>query len=110
MSTQSSAYPDFPDTSELTEDEAIKALKRSMSSWIMTNAEELEPTQVIAPATEEVFVPYRFTYPDILRTWLELHADAQDGDDADAQILLEKVIETTILDEAESGDLIRDTL
>lgn len=110
MAPESATYPSFPDTSELDQDEAVQSLTGTLSSWILNNASELNPTEAIGPATEEIFVPYRFTYADILRTWLELHAEAQKEQDDDAQILLEKIIETTILDQAETGNLIRDTL
>lgn len=109
MTAKTINRPDFPDTSDLDSEQAIEELRSTLSEWVVDNAGELEPEDVIGAATEEIFVPFRLTYPDILRTWLEIHAEIQ-GTTDEAQILIEKIIEITILDESESGDLIKDTL
>jgi hypothetical protein len=110
LAGKSITRPDFPDTTELPDSEAIEELKNTVIDWVDNRAESLDVTDVIGAVTEEIFVPYSFGYPDILRSWLELHSRAKSRDNDQAMILLEKIIETTILDHKNSGDLIKETL
>lgn len=95
MNLQAIRRPDWPDTRDMDPDRAIDRLTTALSSWVLENASDLELVDIIGAAVEEIFVPYRLTYPDILRTWLDLHADAQKSDGNDAPILFERIIEIT---------------
>jgi hypothetical protein len=95
-------YPELSGVSSESE------LKQKITKWILNNSNEITVDETISPMTGELFVPYKYNYPDILRAWLEIHARAQKQENEKAMQLIEKIIEITITQEEKTGTLIKD--
>jgi hypothetical protein len=97
---------DYPD---LTNKTAENEIFDSIAFWILNNSETLSVSEAIAPMAGELFVPFKYNYPDILRSWLRIHSLAQEKEKNETMILCEKIIEITVLEENNSGRLHSET-
>jgi hypothetical protein len=100
MSMNDMPYPDISD--DASEDE----IRDRIQNWIIQNAGSLHLNEAVSPMVGELFVPFRYGYQDILRTWLMVHARSREQDNEPAMNLMEKVIEKTVTQESRTGTLL----
>jgi len=94
---------------EIAERASGDEIREQIQEWILKNADSLTLNQAMCPMTGELFVPCRYTYQEILRTWLKVHARSQQQNNKSAMHLVEKIIEKTIVREMRCGTPLRDS-